>query len=103
MQHVKIYVSKRSVADETKTTNLLHRKSEIPDVGSLEKGDYLHQIAQLFDRHHPSIHRILSETGGIRPTQRRRSKLALTLTEREELSRALVDFDNAFLRSSGID
>jgi len=55
-----------------------------------KKGDSLHQIAQLFDRHHPSIHRILSETGGIRPTQRRRSKLALTLTEREELSRALV-------------
>ncbi len=55
-----------------------------------KKGYSLHQIAQLFDRHHPSIHRILSETGGIRPTQRRRSKLALTLTEREELSRALV-------------
>jgi hypothetical protein len=37
------------------------------------KGESLQQIAQLFDRHHPSIQRILAETGGIRPAQRRRS------------------------------
>ena len=54
------------------------------------KGDSLHQIAQLFDRNHPSIHRILAESGGIAPAQRRRSKLALTLAEREEISRAVV-------------
>jgi len=55
-----------------------------------QKGDTLHPIAQLFDRHHPSIARILGETGGIRPTPRRRSRLALTLAEREEISRAVV-------------
>src|SRR5665647_914708 len=44
-----------------------------------QKGDSLQQIAQLFDRNHPSIQRILAESGGIRPVQRRRSKLALTL------------------------
>ena len=55
-----------------------------------QKGDTLHQIAQLFDRHHPSIARILGETGGIRPAPRRRSGLALTLAEREEISRAVV-------------
>jgi len=55
-----------------------------------QKGDSLHQIAQLFDRHHPSIQRILAETGGIRPAQRHRSRLALTLAEREEISRAVV-------------
>lgn len=55
-----------------------------------QKGDSLQQIAQLFDRHHPSIQRILAESGGIRPAQRRRSRLALTLAEREEISRALV-------------
>ena len=55
-----------------------------------QKGDTLHQIAQLFDRHHPSIARILGETGGIRPGPRRRSRLALTLAEREEISRAVV-------------
>ena len=50
----------------------------------------MHQIAHLFDRGHSSIHRILAETGGIQPLQRRRSQLALTLFEREEISRALV-------------
>jgi len=55
-----------------------------------QKGETLHQIARLFDRYHPSIQRIVAETGGIRPAERRRSKLALSLTEREEISRAVV-------------
>ncbi|NTV87048.1 MAG: IS30 family transposase [Burkholderiaceae bacterium] len=55
-----------------------------------QKGDSLHEIARLFDRHHPSIQGILAETGGIRPAQRCRSRLALTLAEREEISRAMV-------------
>ena len=37
-----------------------------------------------------SIQRILKETGGIRPPPRSRSKLSLTLAEREEISRGLV-------------
>ncbi|EZN57792.1 hypothetical protein VNPA142037_28320 [Pseudomonas aeruginosa] len=53
-------------------------------------GDSLQQIAQLFDRNHSSIQGILAETGGIRPIARRRSRLALTLVEREEISRALA-------------
>ena len=55
-----------------------------------QKGESLQQIAQLFDRHHPSIARILGETGGIRPVPRCRSRWALTLAEREEISRAVV-------------
>ena len=55
-----------------------------------KKGESLQQIAQLFDRNHSSVNRILAETGGIRPAQRCRSQLALTLAEREEISRALV-------------
>ena len=54
------------------------------------KGDTIHQIAGLFDRFHSSIQRILAETGGIRPAERRRSKAALTLAEREEISRGVV-------------
>jgi len=50
----------------------------------------VNEIARLFDRHHPSIQRILAETGGIRPATRKRSRLALTLMEREEISRAVV-------------
>lgn len=54
------------------------------------KGESLQQIAQLFDRNHSSIQRILAETGGIQPAQRHRSNLALTLAEREEISRSVA-------------
>jgi IS30 family transposase len=54
------------------------------------KGESLQQIAQLFDRNHSSIQRILAETGGIRPAKRRRAPLALTFAEREEISRSLA-------------
>jgi len=50
----------------------------------------LHQIAHLFVRSHGSARGILAQTGGIRPPERHRSRLALTLAEREEISRALV-------------
>jgi len=54
------------------------------------QGDSLQKIAQLFDRNHSSIIRILAKTGGIRPAQRCPSRLALTLAGREEISRAVV-------------
>ena len=54
-----------------------------------QKGDSLHDIAKLFDRGHSSIQRILRETGGIRPRERKRSSLSLTLSEREVISRGL--------------
>jgi IS30 family transposase len=54
------------------------------------KGDSLHAIARLFDRSHGSIAGVLSRTGGIRPPKRTRSRLALTLSEREEISRGVV-------------
>ncbi len=54
------------------------------------KGDSLQMIAQLFNRNHSSVQRILAETGGIQPSPRCRSRLALTLAEREEISRAIV-------------
>src|SRR5687768_9678847 len=37
------------------------------------KGETLHQIARPFDRYHSSIQRIVAESGGIRPAERRRS------------------------------
>ena len=55
-----------------------------------QKGESLNAIARLFDRHHSSVQRILSQTGGIRPAPRHRSRLALTLAEREEISRSIV-------------
>jgi IS30 family transposase len=55
-----------------------------------QKGESLQKIAELFDRNHSSIERILGERGGIRPAPRCRSKVALTLAEREEISRAMM-------------
>ncbi len=55
-----------------------------------QRGESLHDIARLFDRGHSSVQRILSEAGGIRPRQRVRSRLALSLSEREEISRGIV-------------
>jgi len=55
-----------------------------------QKGESLNSIARLFDRHHSAIQGILSRTGGIRPPQRQRSQRALTLAEREEISRGVV-------------
>ena len=54
------------------------------------KGETIHQIAGLFDRGHSSIQRILAESGGMGPAERHRSRLALTLSEREEISRGVV-------------
>jgi len=55
-----------------------------------ERGDTLHAIAAGFDRYHSSIAGILARSGGIRPLERRRSRVALTLAEREEISRGVV-------------
>jgi len=62
-----------------------------------QKGESLHSIARLFDRHHSSIQKVLSRTGGIRPAQRRRSPRTLTLSEREDISRGV--FAGQSLRS----
>jgi IS30 family transposase len=54
------------------------------------QGDSLQQIAQMFGRNHSSVQGILAVSGGIRPAERCRSRLALTSSEREEISRSLV-------------
>jgi IS30 family transposase len=55
-----------------------------------QKGESLNAIARDFGRAHTSVRHILLRTGGIRPPPRRRSRLALTVSEREEISRGLV-------------
>jgi len=55
-----------------------------------QKGESLHSIASHFGRGHSSVQKVLSRTGGIRPLPRRRSRLSLTLAEREEISRGLA-------------
>jgi len=55
-----------------------------------QHGDTMHDIARLFDRGHSSVQRILTENGGIRPRERKRSSQCLTLAEREVISRGLA-------------
>ena len=53
-------------------------------------GDSLHTIGRAVDRPHTSIHCVLAHHGGIVPAVRRRSVLALTVVEREDISRGLA-------------
>jgi IS30 family transposase len=53
-------------------------------------GDSLTEIGRALSRHAGSIHGVVSANGGIAPSLRRRSSRALTLAEREEISRGLA-------------
>ena len=53
-------------------------------------GESLTAIGRAFGKPSSSIYCLVSPHGGIRPLERRRSQLALTLWEREEISRDLV-------------
>jgi len=55
-----------------------------------QRGESLTSIGRLFDRPSSSIFNMLVPTGGIRPAPRKRSRLALTQSEREEISRGTV-------------
>jgi IS30 family transposase len=72
----------------TRTIYTHEQKAEMWD--RWQKGESLNAIGRVFDRHSSSIFGVLSPSGGIRPPDRKRSRLALTLTEREEISRGLV-------------
>src|ERR1700680_1369842 len=50
-------------------------------------GQSLHEIGRAFDKPPSSIRSVLLPRGGIPPAARRRSRLALTLAEREDISR----------------
>ncbi len=54
-----------------------------------QRGESMSSIGRRFDRESSSVFSVISPTGGIRPADRRRGKLALSLAEREEISRGL--------------
>ncbi len=54
------------------------------------RGESLKAIGRAFGKPSSSIYFQLAPHGGIRPARRRRSRLALTLSEREEISRGIV-------------
>ena len=63
------------------------QKSEIWD--RWQRGESMSSIGRLFDRESSSIYPLLARTGGIRPPARVRSRRALSLCDREEISRGL--------------
>ena len=67
-----------------------------------KQGWTLQEIGKLFDRPHNSIQQILAQTGGIRPSARRRAATALTLAEREEISRSIVTGESSTASSWSI-
>ena len=54
------------------------------------RGESLKSIGRIFEKDSGAIYGVLSRTGGIEPSPRKRSRLALTLSDREEISRGLV-------------
>src|SRR5476651_1392720 len=55
-----------------------------------QRGESLNAIGRAFGKPSSSIHFQVAPHGGIRPAPRRRSRLSLTLWEREEISRGLA-------------
>src|SRR5277367_1734282 len=53
-------------------------------------GESLHEIGRAFGKDHGSIQFLLSQHGGIPPAARHRSRRALTLAEREDISRGIA-------------
>ena len=66
-------------------------------------GQSLHEIGRAFGKEHSSIRCLVSRHGGFVPTVRRRSLLALTLREREEISRGIVSGSSIRAIAKGLD
>jgi IS30 family transposase len=60
-----------------------------------QRGESLKSIGRAFGKPSSSIYFQLAPHGGIRPAPRRRSRMALTLAEREEISRAVAVHQSA--------
>jgi IS30 family transposase len=60
-----------------------------------QRGESLKAIGRAFGKPSSSIYNQVAPHGGIRPALRRRSRLALTLSEREEISRSIAAHQSA--------
>lgn len=76
------------MAYRTRIYYTAEQKSEMWD--RWQRGESLKFIGRIFNRGSSSIFSVLSPSGGIRPPTRKRSRLALTLSEREEISRGMA-------------
>lgn len=72
-------------------TRIKYSEKQLSDIWDRwQSGETLNAIGRVFDRPSSSIFNLLAPTGGIRPQKRKRSRLALTLFEREEISRGIA-------------
>src|SRR5882724_6136485 len=66
-------------------------------------GQSLHEIGRAYGKPHTSIRCLLLPRGGIAPAARRRSRLALTLAEREDISRGIASGSSIREIARGLD
>ncbi len=67
-----------------------------------ERGESTSAVARALGKHTSSVHTHLAHTGGIRPPPRRRSRLALSLSEREEISRGIARYESIRLIAESV-
>jgi IS30 family transposase len=66
-------------------------------------GESLHAIGRALGKEHPVIHLLLKRQGGIAPLVRRRSQTALTVQEREDISRGIASGSSIRAIAKGLD
>lgn len=72
-------------------TRIYYSAEQRADIwGRWQRGETMSSIGRLFERPSSSIYSLLEPSGGIRPPKRTRSRLALSLSEREEISRGVA-------------
>src|ERR1700675_49495 len=102
MQHHLTIVLKGGVIIERKRTRLSPtEKNEIWE--RWKAGQSMHEIGRAYGRPHPTIRKLLLPRGGIAPISRRRSRLALTLAEREDISRGIASDSSIREIARGLD
>lgn len=68
-----------------------------------KRGESISDIARALDRAPGTIHCTIAGRGGVPPRERRRNRLALTLKEREEISRGIAANDSAHRIAARLD
>ncbi|WP_043979746.1 hypothetical protein [Novosphingobium sp. P6W] len=87
-QHFNLF-RKMECRDEAMSSDIFPdiQRSEIWD--RWQRGEPMSSIERRFDHEPSSLFLVISPTSGIRPADRKRGSLALSLAEREEISRSL--------------